>query len=71
MPDECKIPMHYYSIAEDPILSTTDSTRSPHSGSPPELTNVVRDKPTINNLPTCNVDQLLKSSRILLVRIFQ
>ena len=71
MPDEYKRPMYYYCIAEDPILSTTDNTRTPHSGSPPELTNVGMDKQTDNNLPTCNVDQLLKPSCILLVRIFQ
>ena len=29
MPDEYKRPI-YYTIAEDPILSATDNTRSPH-----------------------------------------
>ena len=37
MPDEYKRPMNCC-IAELPILSTTDNTRSPRSGSSPELT---------------------------------
>ena len=61
MPDEYKRPI-YYCITEDPILSTTDNTRSPHSGSPPELTDVGKDKRTNNGLSTCTVDRLLKPS---------
>ena len=71
MPDEYKRTI-YYCIAEDLILSTTDNTRSPHTlGPTTELTSVGMDKRTNNNFPTCNVDQLLKPSCILLVRIFQ
>ena len=65
MPDEFKRPMYYYSIAEDPIL-VLQTVRDHHTVSPnTEQTNVGRDKRTTNNLPTFNVDQLLKPSCIL------
>ena len=69
MPDEYKRPMYYNCIAEDPILSTK-AVREHHSGSPPELTVVGKDKRTNNNLPACNADRLLELSCILLVRTF-
>ena len=65
MPDEYKISMYYYSIAEDPIL-VLQTIRDHHTVSPTtELTNVGRDKRATKNLPTCNVDQPLKPSCIL------
>ena len=67
-----KIPIYYF-IAEDPILSTVlQTTRHHHTLSPTtELTSVGMDKRIQNNIPTRNVDQLLKPSCVLLVRIFQ